>query len=515
MTFDVGAFTASLASTYGDPSAFSELVFGTPYHKGQREYARLAVADLNFLLPGNSWGKTEFLLRDALYSAWFKDGPNRPSNFRDWVQTPYNVLLASFEYDTIGEAFNRLEAARNNNPRVKALIKRLVSAPRGQIELTNGSIIDFGTLKDNGKHVEATRYNKIYVDEAGHIPDISYTYDSVLYPRTMGVAGIIHFIGTPKPHSDPYLLEVFEKGKNGGDGFHFSYSGSVLENEYWTQAERDRVMSNPRYVRGWRPLEHDEDPGILSLAVRVLDGIPSVPLLTPMGQQVILGAFIIAGGYFFNRFHTQRMFEWSEDWGDVEWVGDSFTVTHGGSPTQEGHIYMGSFDIAGNKMRSKKKRKGSDPTVGFVLDITERPWKVVRFDFIRGGDADWEGKYQLMADVYRTYSLPYLLVDVTGNVDSVQEALQNRGVEVEGVQFGGSSNKKFNMLRNLQLCLEMEWDGIRGVIRCPMLPQLKHELDHYILPDDEIAQDCVMALAMVAHETAQYELPASAMGEVY
>src|SRR5205807_2500305 len=109
---------------------------------------------------------------------------------------------------------------------------------------------------------EATRYKRVFVDEAGHIPDISYTFDSVLFPRTMGVGGRIHLIGTPKPHSDPFLLEVFQKGQDGTDPFYFSKSGSVLENEYWTTAEQDRVLANPRYVKGWRPVEVGEDLGL-------------------------------------------------------------------------------------------------------------------------------------------------------------------------------------------------------------------------------------------------------------
>lgn len=502
---------ADLAATYGDPSKFSELVFGTPLHAGQRRYASDAQADTNFLLPGNSWGKTEFIVRFALYCAWFKTGPNRPENFTDWVQAPYNVLLASYEYDTIDESFQRFKLGNKNNPNVKAMIAKLIESPHPQIELTNGSRIDFGSLKDFGKHVEATRYNRIFVDEAGHIPDISYTFDSVLYPRTMGVGGKVDLIGTPKPHSDPFLLEVFEKGKDGGDHFYYSQSGSVLENEFWTEEERQRVLRNPRYVKGWRPVELGEDLGLLEKAAQIVDGALSIPVLTPMGKQVILGAFIIAGGYFFNRFHVSRMFEWHAEWGTPEWVGDSFSI-----PPQAGRVYMGAFDLAGNKLRSKKKRnKGSDPTVGFVVDYTERPWRVVRFDYIRGGEADWEDKYILMDSVYKDYHLPYLVIDATGNVDSVQEALQNRGVEVEGIHFGGAGNKKFDMLRNLQLALEMDWDGIRGAIRCPAIEQVKYELDHYVIPDDDITQDCVMSLAMVAHEIMQYELPPHTAGEMF
>jgi hypothetical protein len=111
--------------------------------------------------------------------------------------------------------------------------------------------------------------------------------------------------------------------------------------------------------------------------------------------------------------------------------------------------------------------------------------------------------------------MPYLLIDSTGQIDSVSEALQDRGVEVEGIHFGGAGSKKFDMLRSLQLALELEWDTVRGLIRSPMLERMKYELDHYVLPDDDIVQDNVMVMAMLVHHLGQWELPAATMGEVF
>lgn len=493
---------AEVAATYGDPSAFSELIFGTPMHAGQARYAESAHADVNFLLPGNSWGKTEFIARKVIYDAWFKDGVNRPTNFNEWLQQEYKMLVASYNYPIARESYDRLKSHHRNSEALQALITRMDNSDPCRIELSNGAVIDWGSLDGQGKLVEAARRRGIYVDEAGHIPDLSYTFDNILYPRTMGVSGRIHLLGTPKAHSDPYLLEVYEKGKDGTDPFYYSQSGSVLENEFWPPEEVDRLMRNPRYVRGWTPCE---EPTYCTEPVHHLS---QHPVLTPIGKQVILGAFIIAGGYFFNRLHVQRLFEW--DGPEPDMHGDSWAFE-----PQPGRSYMGAFDLAGNKLRGKKKKRGSDPTVGFVVDYTERPWRIVRFDYIRGGEADWEQKYALMDEVYRAYRLPWLIIDATGNVDSVQEALQARGVEVEGVHFGGSSNKKFDMLRNLQLATEMEFGGVRGALRSPLIPQLRYELDHYVLPDDDIQQDCVFALAMVTHELMLNEVPAFATGEVF
>jgi len=227
-----------------------------------------------------------------------------------------------------------------------------------------------------------------------------------------------------------------------------------------------------------------------------------------MGRQVINGEFIVSGGYFFNRSHVARIFTGDHN---VTWQGEN----HFAAPPASGRVYMGGFDLAGNRRRTARNKQGSDATVGFVVDYTDRPWRIVWYQYIEGGDMDWEQKYQVMASVFKDYPMPYLLIDATGQIDSVQEALQNRGVEVEGVHFGGQGSKKFDMLRNLQLCMELEWSGTKGVLRSPPIPGLKKELDNYVLPDEHIEQDRVVTLAMVAHHICQWDLAAATPGEVY
>lgn len=493
-------FAQALASTYGDPSAFSELVFGTPLHAGQRRYAANATAEVNFLLPGNSWGKTEFIMRHALYNAWFKDGPQRPTNLEDWLNQEYKVLVASYVYPIAQESFDRLMHYMQSREELRFIIKDHIRSDPVSVTLTNGAVIDWGSLKDDGKLVEAARRRVIYVDEAGHIPELSGTFDNILFPRTMGVAGRIHLLGTPKPHSDPYLLEVYEKGRTGKDPFYYSQDGTVFENEFWTDVERQRVLNNPRYVTGW---EECPDGGCEKYECQ--EG--QHPIMTPIGRQVIKGEFILAGGFFFSRPHVRRIFT---DTSEVQWHGTQFFTTD----AKPGHIYLGAFDLGGNRKKRKGKR-GSDATVGFVIDYTNRPWRIVHYEYIEGGDADWEMKYQSMADVFNKFSMPYLLIDATGQIDSVQEALQNRGVEVEGIHFGGSGNKKFDMLRNLQLTMELQEKGEVGILRSVPIEQLQYELEHYLLPDDDITQDHVMALAMLTHHIAQWELPAAVAGEVW
>lgn len=497
-------FAQALAATVDDPSAFSALVFGSPLHAGQRRYSDNAVADVNFLLPGNSWGKTEFIARYIVWSCWHKAGKYRPTTLEDWLGQEYKALVASFNYDIAAESFDRLEFYHRNREEFRVLVKRILKAPTPLIELTNGAVIEWGSLKDDGKLVEAARRRIIMVDEVGHIPDLASTFDNILFPRTMGVSGVIHLLGTPKAYSDPYLLEVYEKGKDGKDPFYYSQPGSVLENEFWPDTEKDRILANPRYVTGWEPCDQPGECKVLECR----DG--EHPILTPVGRQVIRGEFILAGGFFFQRPAIRRMFtDGQKDL--LDFHGDRHF--HLKEP-QDDRMYLGAYDLGGNRAKRRGK-KGSDATVGFVIDYTERPWRIVHYDYIEGGDADWETKYGIMQEVYERYNMPYLLLDVTGQVDSVQEALQSRGVEVEGIHFGGNGNKKFDMLRNLQLVTELEWSGQKGLLRSVPIDKLQYELEHYVLPDENIVQDHVMALAMLCHYIAQWELPAPVTGEVY
>ena len=450
---------------------------------------------------------TEFIIRFACYLAWFKLSDYPPETFKEWLQQGWKGLVASYTYPIAKESFERAEQFHRSRPEFRALVKSINKAD-GRITFNNGAVLDWGSLDGQGKLVEAARRQVILVDEAGHIPDLSATFDNILFPRTMGVGGRIHLLGTPKAHSDPYLLEVYEKGRDGKDPFYYSQAGSVFENEFWPAAEKERVLTNPRYVTGWEPCPEGGCDELDCVEREGLDG-PQHPLLTAVGRQVIKGHFVISGGYFFNRHHVRRIFTGEHP--DVVWHGEN----HFHTAPKPGHLYQGAFDLGGNRLRRKGTRTGSDATVGFVIDYTERPWTIVHFEYIEGGSADWQQKYDLMTEVFNTYQMPYLLIDATGQVDSVVEALQDRGVEVEGVQFGGTGSKKFDMLRALQLATELEWDGSAGVLRSPMIPQLKRELDHYVLPDDKITQDCVMALAMAVDHVAQWELPEATGGEVY
>lgn len=457
---------------------FNVLVFGTPLHPGQLKFVLQATKQVNLLSPGNSWGKTEFIARESVRRCWYKTGLDPDPAL--WLMAPYNGLVAAVDYGISNESFDRIRHLYLQGGPLQALIKTLYNSDPHQILFANGSVLDFGSLADNGRLVEATRRNFVFVDEVGQHPTYEVAHNDVVYPRTIGVNGIIFLVGTPKPHTDPFIYEVHELGSR-GDDFYFAQEGSSFENIYWPEEEKERILKNPKLVRP--------------------DGT-----LTELGQQVINGKFRMAGGLFFNRLRVARMF-----------TGQEPFLT---SP-EPGHYYLVAWDLGGRK-------KMSDATVGMALDITSLPWKLCWLRRFEGAEADWEDKYDAIEQSYDVFNPPYVLVDVTGSTkDSIAEQLEGRGIPVEGVQFGGAQGgKKFNYLRSLQSAMEMDWVDAtgqtqRGYIRAPSedvepeVRQVKHEMNFYVLKDEKLVQDCVMTLAMLAHWALMEMMPDAMEGEAY
>lgn len=475
---------AELAMTGDDAEGiqrFNQLVFGTPLHDGQLFAALNLRKQTNLISPGNSWGKTEFIAREAVRYCWRKlvHGASYDS-LRDWLKCDYRALVCSYQFDVAKESFQRLSYRADQGGVLRQLIARdgIATRPTPKVKFVNGSVLDFGSLDRDGRHVEATRRQAIWVDEVGHIPDFRDIYRSILFPRTIGVSGMIWLLGTPKPFTDPWLYELAVQGQD-PDSYYSFYEGSSYENTFWPKTEQARIEANPELFNR--------------------DGS-----LTRMGLQVVEGKFILAGGLFFNRLDVLRMFQ-----GEHE-----FYVPTGACVT--------AWDVAGSK-------KTADATVGVTLDLSTRPWNVSRLEYLPGGTADWESKYAYMQRCALEDGAQVVAVDVTGSGgDSISEELETRGLPVFPMHFGGSAAKKYDILRNLQSRMEMKGEGVdedskpfKGWIRFPDVnthPELedrKKEFDFYRLEDTKLTQDTVMALAMAAKLGSELTLPEPVYGSVF
>jgi len=464
---------------------FNQLVFGSPLHDGQLDTALNCRKETNLISPGNSWGKTEYVAREAVRYCWFKLVHGTAyTSFHDWLTKDYRALVCSYQFDVAKESYQRLERQYDHGTPVTALVSRIIRSDPPKVEFSNGSVLDFGSLDQGGRHVEATRRQAIWVDEVGHMPDFRNIYRGILYPRTIGVQGVIWLLGTPKPQTDPWLYEVARDGEN-PDSYYSFRPGSSFENTFWPSSERVRILANPELFHQ-ASLQQLHNEG-LEVSIENLE---EYGCFTEMGRQVVLGEFILAGGLYFNKAHVLRMFRGEHGFG----LPTGSCVT--------------AWDLGGSK-------KSADATVGITLDLGTKPWTVTRLEHLPGGTVDWEEKYALIEQC-SAEDKPFVIgVDVTGGTgDSISEELFNRGLPIEPFHFGGSTNKKLDMLRNLQSRMEM-WGGegegaFKGWLRFPNfrehpeLEERKKEFDFYRLEDTKLTQDTVMATAMATKLAVDY-----------
>jgi Terminase large subunit, T4likevirus-type, N-terminal len=466
---------------------FNRLVFGSELHDGQLRISLEARKLFNLISPGNSFGKTEHIAREAVRWCWYKlQKDHAYASAGDFLRKDYRALVASYQFDIAKESYKRLEHLYEQGGVFSQMVSRIIRTDPPRIEFINGATLDFGSLDQGGRHVEATRRQVIFVDEVGHMADFKSIYGNVLRPRGIGVGGIVIAYGTPKDVTDPWLYEVAVEA----EGFHpsyYFYEASSFENTYWPAGEKEQVLRDPLLVR------------------------PNGEL-TPLGQQVIHGKFIIAGGLWFPRINVMRAFRGTHTWQNTK-----------------GRHSMTAWDTGGSK-------KGGDATVGVTLDLSEVPWRVTRLEHVPAGSASWGERYDLIEQCYWEDEPQLVGVDVTGNNDSIQEELEKRNIPVEPLHFGGNQGmKKLDMLRNIQALFDMDWQREVGLLdngdikyeegsgyirfpderEHPELEDRRKEFERYKLEDRKLTTDTVMATAMAAKLATDLYVPDPVFGAVY
>jgi hypothetical protein len=481
---------ASLAgydqSTGAGIQAFNRDVFGDDLWDEQIRWALSATKDINLLSPGNGWGKTEFLARDAIRRAFYKiDLVSKPfwwvHDPQEWLMRDWRGLTAAFDHDTGQESFNRLKLRYDRGEPVRQLIKELHRSEPPDIKLINDAILDWGTLAEGGKHVEAIRRQLVQVDEVGHEPNYADIHDDVLFPRTLGVNGIMLLYGTPKPKTDPYVYEMYEQGQDPEHPVYFSMSGDASRNPYWPESDRQRILRNPRYV--------------------LPDGT-----FTPKGLQVVRGHFINTGGRFFKRTSVIQLFSGDYDFYETK--------------DKPAGTVFNSWDLGGSRPKS-------DATVGLVADTSEWPYRIAEVHWYPKDEITWSQKYDTIEEVAERTGAQAIAIDVTGALsDAVEEELVERGLPVEAFRLGGTSGTKFNLLRGLQTRLEEARDvngrKVIGAWRYPRTithPELdprRKEFVDYRYPDDKgLTTDTVMAHAMLDKMVDDLAVPPPMFGQKY
>jgi hypothetical protein len=461
-----------------NPALFAKYMLKSPPHPGQVVWLENSNKHINVLVPGNRWGKTYVIAMSHIWHNAFKIGLKGLSLDARKAEA-YQTVSTAPSFDQAGlvyKAAKQLLSTRAMAP----LVRRFRATPFPSIEFRNGSTMHVRSLHDDARYVDGHGYAFLSIDEAGWIPNLRTLIDSVLLMRLAG-GGKVDLIGTPKGKNDLYWY--YRKGFLGETNY-YSQRGSIFDNPYLPQED-------------------------LKIRADILGDSDE-----KLKQQVLYGEFVDFEGLAFSGEQLENAF-------DEELPQRA--------PYLSDHRYVTAWDLG----------RQTDFTVGVTLDITDRPWRMVRFD--RLNKVPWEQIYGLIRDVRDEYQCNWAYIDATGpGGDVIEEEMLKRRIPVVGVKTS-TKNAKMSLINGIQAAfdegrkvvgeytvmdhngvikrqprLEAPHEGDWGLVRLPMEKQLLVELELYMLDDRKLVQDSVFALglAIAAARETEYITP-PAMGGLY
>lgn len=374
-------------------------------------------------------------------------------------------------------------------PRFQHWVEDVQRHPYPRIRLINGSEAWFRSIGYEAELWRGHEFDLINIDEAAYVTNEMAI--KTLEGRLLGSyqiagltkqrAGILWMTTSPKGRT--WLYERWKLGDP-------DYPGCQLD-RYWSK--RARTFDNP------------------NISPEALQDLMS-GWTQKMIDQELNGVFVDSDGAQFSYEDvmdactpTVRDLEGSVVSGRVEvdhlvrQVHDFFEARNASKSRREdmdfyelepekGHYYVNSWDLG-----KRPNKLGRNATVGGVVDITERPWRLVAYRYSPGTSysqsqtyiEEWDAKYNQNA-------ICQSVIDATGKGDVMNEELTDqKRIDVEGIVYSAST--KPLMIDSLRIALE------RKQLVFPFIRRMVDQLQSYEYPDDKIAQDIVMMLAQAAH----------------
>jgi len=439
----------------------------------------MSVQPINTLVPGNRWGKSTIIAEKHIWACISKHGLKAKTK-AEWKAAEYETISVAMSADQAAIVFKEAKKLLKDSP-LRVLVKAMRSTPFPHIIFANGAVFHCRSAHDDGKYIDGHAYRYLSIDEAGWIPNLKSLMTNVIVMRLAG-GGEIDLIGTPKGYNDLYFY--YERGQRGTPGY-YSQRGSIYDNPYLPREDiemRDRLLASA-------------DPKIR--------------------KQVLEGEFVDFSGLAFTRDQRDNAFD------------PHLEHYEGYIP---GHRYWAAFDLG----------RQTDFTVGIVLDVTTKPWKVV--SFTRLNKVAWEEIYATIDRVTKEYHMRFARIDATGPAgDVIEEEMTKRGIKVDAFKTSTRASK-LDIINGLQSALdegrkvigvadsvddngsvqhhpilEEPGDGNWGLIRLPCISQLMDEMGIYSIDDKNIPfTDSVMALALVVDLAREMEgVSAPLIGGMY
>lgn len=365
---------------------FINRLLGMPLHPGQIKYIEDTFrkkTKVNTLVPANRWAKTTTLALIQIHTNFYKFGVPE-GNRQAWLRTLYrtaNVAPASALLEPVFHYIDQIMTSafpiRLPDGRIitnKCLIEwfylaeKTVKSPPMRQYFANNSYVEHRTLGLTGSDsLEGKPYGLITYDEGGRSDHLEREVNGTLLARLFDWNGQLHIASTPDQNSPSilYHFELYQKGLAGLPGY-YTMEGQLKDNIFF-------------------PPEQIENQ------YKLYEG-------NPLKDQVLYGKFVFGGDNLLNAE-------------DILAAKDN--SLNDGERFKEGHRYVISTDTA----------IGADEMVHSVIDVTDKPHRLVRQMAAKGNSKSPQrhlNDFIDLYDSYRTeeYSSPYILE--TWNGESVR-----------------------------------------------------------------------------------------------
>lgn len=461
-----------------DPVIFAEKLLGMPLHDGQKHYLR-RVAKKNdrvyILSCANRWGKSVMVSIIQLWHLFYKFGIPEPideASQISWETAEYRTANIAPHSANTEAVFKTIHAIMTSSFQIKDkglrnndciigwwyLPERTLNTPPYKQFFDNNSYIEHRSLgADQGDSLQGKPYGLVTYDEGGRSDHLENEIEDAILPRLFDWRAPLHIISTPSQDSKSTLhyYKMYQEGLVG-------------LNQTWTMEGTldDNTFFSPEEIEAQKDLYKG----------------------SPLYEQVINGKFVFGGDTLFN-------------WQDILDAQDE--NLNDGLRREDGHKYIIGTDTA----------IGHDELVHYVLDITTKPFKLVRSIAGKGNAKSPQRHLNDFIDLCEAYqgNLIHILETWNGEsirfyhdlppwIASITKCYGAWKPDAPKIKNANPLKPKPNTAKKADILLSLRKILAEKMLKYPPNDQkLTQQLQIYRENDKGIPTDRVMALALAVH----------------
>jgi hypothetical protein len=446
-----------------------------PLHLGQQKYlteTNKLKTKVNVLVPSNRWGKSTMTACLQIWYLFYKFGIP-PGNRSTWLKAEYRTANVAPQATLVEPVFKYIDQIMTSRFSIytrdgrivnnRCLIewfymkeKTLNSPPYKQF-FTNNSYIEHRTIGGSAADaLEGKPFGLITYDEGGRSQHLQEEVDGTFLARLFDWGGPLHIPSTPDQTSPSilYHYELYQKGLNRVPGY-YTMEGQLKDNDFFPEEQIQEQYDL---------FEHN-----------------------PLKDQVLYGKFVFGGD---NIYDTQSILDAKDD------------SLNDGVRREANHSYIIGIDTA----------IGSDEMVYTVLDVTQKPHKVVKIVAAKGNSKSPQMHLNDLLDLYDAYkdettSIQIMLEtwngesvrfyhDLPPHIQSITKCYGSWQPEIRRSENKNKPRPKNQTVKKADIILSLRKTLSAGELKIPNNPELVQQLSIYREDDANIPTDRVFSLAL-------------------